>query len=249
MLVAIDSGNTRTRVALFEGAELLPTSFQETQESIADICRQWLCIKDCEGIIISDVSDAVAVQALPQDDRLFILHGEVSLPFDNRYQSKVTQGADRIALVAGAVAILPHTPVLIIDAGTCVTYDFVNTEGVYRGGAIAPGLKMRLRAMHEQTARLPNVPVPDSIDFPGSTTRECLQVGALHGLIYEAEGYFRSLYAHEPDLRCLVTGGDAPFLVERLKKGIFADRFTWHEQLIPVGLRFILTHLLNQRKH
>jgi type III pantothenate kinase len=234
---------------LFEVEHFHPYQYFESEETLAAICTRYLNEPHCRGILISSVSDPEHLIGLPQDSRVYILNGHMPLPFINQYQSLETLGADRIALVAAVVTLYPQTPVLVMDAGTCVTYDFVDGNTVYSGGAIAPGLNMRLQAMHQFTARLPMVAAEMPAPFPAATTASCLRAGAWHGLVYEAEGYVNSLLKDYCELKCLVTGGDAPLLVERLKCGIFADRFTLHENLVPIGLRTILLHLLKERTH
>ena len=124
------------------------------------------------------------------------------------YRTPATLGADRLAAVMGAQSLLPHRTVLVIDAGTCITFDLLLSDGHYLGGNISPGLEMRLRAMHEFTARLPLVSAEgDNPDY-GYDTITALRSGAKSGIRLEIMGYLAQVRAKHPDACAFLTGGN-----------------------------------------
>ena len=162
-----------------------------------------------------------------------------ALPFTLEYQSPDTLGKDRIAAVAGAQAQFPNQNTLVIDAGTCVTYDFLTAEGVYLGGAISPGVQLRLRAMNHYTNKLPllnwdGIKRPQSV---GNTTINSMLSGAVNGLVLEMRGFVERYEKQYKALKIVITGGDSNFFVKELKNGIFAD-----PNLVLKGLNEILIY-------
>ncbi len=235
--IVIDAGNTRIKMAMFDHDALLHEQIL-TYENCREPLRAWLGSEQINQLLISDVGGKLP-DYLPVHIPCPViwLNVETLLPFKNLYQSKATLGADRKALVAAAMHFYPKKPCLIIDAGTCVTYDILNASDEYLGGSISPGLQMRLKAMHSYTAKLPH---PDWVDIPsltGQNTEACLLSGAYYGLIAEIE-YLTAQYEQQfPGLHVLLTGGDAQMLAKRIKTSIFV-----HEHLLLFGLHKILTH-------
>jgi len=148
-----------------------------------------------------------------------------------------SMGADRIAAIVGAMLAKPHMPLLIIDAGTCVTYEFIDDEGNYLGGNIAPGLRLRMLSMHEHTALLPLVDVQGEVPLIGYDTDTAMRAGAVLGLKREIEGYIRDFQAIHPNLQVYMTGGDGFDFPEEIQAIIEVDH-----HLVPKGLYGILEH-------
>lgn len=151
---------------------------------------------------------------------------ETKLPFKLNYSTPETLGLDRKANVAAALTKFPDKNSLIVDAGTCVTYDLLTSDAVYHGGAISPGLSMRFNAMHTFTEKLPLLSQKiehDVKQFIGNSTSSSIQVGAINGLVYEIEGFINSYKQNYRDLTLILTGGDTHYLSSRLKSSIFAD--------------------------
>lgn len=166
------------------------------------------------------------------------LHRKLSFPFEIKYLSPETLGVDRLALAAGAFASFPNQDVLVIDAGSCVTYDFIDQKNNYIGGAIAPGLQMRLKAMHHYTAKLPLIHWEASeIDLIGRNTEECMLSGTVHGIRAEVGGIIDRYKMRYPNLMVIITGGDQMLFDKDLKSGIFADAY-----LLAKGMNFILNY-------
>jgi len=155
--------------------------------------------------------------------QLTIVSIEMLLPFNNLYKTPKTLGLDRIALIAAAVDQYQNKNVLVIDVGTCVTYDFVNSKNEYLGGAISPGLTIRYEALHNLTAKLPLLKPDDSDYFIGNSTESSIHSGVINGLVNEIDGTIQQYQSTYQDLTIILTGGDTNFLAKKLKSSIFAN--------------------------
>ncbi len=169
------------------------------------------------------------------------LSSETPLPILTTFPP--TMGSDRIAAIVGAMSLKPGTPLLIVDAGTCVTYEFIDDEGIYLGGNIAPGLRLRLLAMHEHTALLPLVEANGDLPAIGYDTDTAMRTGAILGLKYEIEGYIRNYKKEHPQLHVFLTGGDVFDFEEDIKKIISTDHY-----LVPRGLNSTLEYNTRTQK-
>jgi type III pantothenate kinase len=177
-----------------------------------------------ERAIVSDVGGKKSLKSDAFHDipRVIYLNGKTPLPFINKYKTPSTLGADRLALVAGALKYFPDKNVLIISMGTCITYDFITSRKEYLGGSISPGMEMRFEALNTFTARLPLVKPKQVKTLLGRSTDESILTGVILGIVHEMEGFistYRKLY---PTLKIILTGGDAPLFAGRLKSSIFA---------------------------
>ena len=157
------------------------------------------------------------------------------LPIENLYKTPETLGQDRIAACVGANFLMPDTNLLVIDAGTAITYDIVNAKNQYVGGNISPGLEMRKNALHNFTQKIPLIEITELVPAFGATTNEAILAGVVNGLIYEIEGYISLTSNVYPKLSVFLTGGDAFYFEKKLKSTIFAN-----ENLLLVGLNRIL---------
>jgi type III pantothenate kinase len=163
------------------------------------------------------------------------------VPFQNHYKSPETLGVDRIALVSAAVKNYKEHNVLIIDAGTCITYDFINRENKYLGGAISPGIRLRYQSLNNLTANLPLIKTKMPQNVIGNTTEESIHSGIINGIINEIEGTISRYDEKYKDLTVILTGGDANFLSKRLKSSIFAN-----SNFLLEGLNYILEFNTNK---
>ena len=128
-----------------------------------------------------------------------------------------------MVLASGASLSFPKSNCLIIDAGTCITYDFIDSENNYRGGAISPGIKLRYQALHNYTAKLPLLEKKEVDFFVGDTTENSIHSGIINGVTHEIEGFISQYFHKYEHLTIILTGGDADFLAKRLKSTIFAN--------------------------
>lgn len=225
MILAVDVGNTRIKAAVFEGDTLLESFvFLKTtlQKSIQNILNKY---KNTAHLVVASVSD-VEKQAFMSFEKLvkihIVSHNDV-FPFVSCYQTPKTLGIDRIVLAAGATLQYPNQNRLVIDAGTCVTYDFIDENDHYLGGAITPGLRLRYEALHNFTAKLPLLSLESPKHFIGNSTSESIHSGVVNGLVYEIEGYVEEFKSQYSKFIIILTGGDADFLAKRLKNTIFAN--------------------------
>lgn len=214
----LDIGNTRIKWGLFEKDMLL------IDGQIA--YGEWEVLRALNAEYADIQWFVSSVQALPKMDELGF-HYEVldvhqSLPVTIRYETPSTLGKDRIAGVCGAKFLFPEYACLVIDAGTCITYDVVDTEGNYPGGSISPGIQMRLKAMHTFTGKLPELEWESPEGFIGDSTKNSMLQGVKQGVLGECERQIALYTAKFPDLKVLITGGDASFFEKHLKKDIFA---------------------------
>jgi len=219
MIVAIDSGNTSSYVGVFRHGAIEKTyektSYLELIELVLELDPAHIIVGSV-NIPLSDFSRDLPVS------KLFLLDHHTPLPFRNLYETPATLGLDRMALSAGAWAEFPNRNILVIDAGSCITYDFVNEKGEYLGGGISPGLQLRLNSLHDYTANLPLVDLKENPPLIGSSTEDSILSGIVHGTLAEITGII-DLYKKEfKDIQVIFSGGNVKFFESKLKDRIFA---------------------------
>ncbi|KIX20996.1 pantothenate kinase [Flavobacterium sp. 316] len=225
MLLTIDIGNTRIKCAVFENNMILYQDVFLKEEALKKIEKIFNDFPKISNSISSSVGilDNDCFNLIKNNSDLMVVTPQTKLPFSNKYSTPLTLGIDRIVLMAGAAIQFPNKNCLIIDAGTCITYDFIDDENNYFGGAISPGINLRYNSLHNYTAKLPLLKKELPGFFIGNSTNESIHSGIINGVIHEIEG-FASQYFHKyTDLTIILTGGDADFLAKRLKSTIFAN--------------------------
>ena len=165
-----------------------------------------------------------------------ILSSKSRLPFRIEYDTPETLGTDRIAGVAGAFNLFPGHELLIIDAGTAITYDYLS-GGVYKGGNISPGLNTRFRALNSFTDRLPLVTLADNFTNPGKNTADSIMAGVITGVTYEINEYIRTFEKKKTDYKIILTGGDGGFLKDKINHQV-----TYMPDIVIDGLNIILEY-------
>lgn len=240
MNLVIDWGNSSLKTGWFEGDRLLETKRFESPQTLLAYMAGRSDYHPTEVLVSSTSRPADEMRAglagLSRDVR--VLTAQTPVPIGKDYDTPHTLGADRVAAAVGATVLYPGRYCLILDLGTCLTADWVDRDGIFRGGLISPGLRMRFRAMHEQTARLPLVETP--ADWPALTarnTRQAMQAGVMNGLACELNGIIDHYRQQQPDAVVLLCGGDAPAFESRLKPSIFAV-----PELVLIGLNRILRY-------
>jgi type III pantothenate kinase len=239
MNLLVDIGNTRTKVAITDGDTIVESKIF-SQLQICDI--EWV-LKTYPPVVNCILSSTAAddlplIEYLNNTFKLFInLTGNTALPFKNLYQTKETQGADRIAGIAGAQYLNPNANSLIIDAGTAITFDFINDKGEYLGGTISPGMQIRFKALNTFTGKLPLLQSVSDFNILGKNTNEAIVAGVQNGIIFEIDGYISNLNEQYHDLKVFLTGGDAEFFANKLKNTIFVN-----QNLLLIGLNRILEY-------
>ncbi len=236
--LAIDQGNSAAKVALFDGTRLVESRRIESlsPEDVTNLLANY----NVKNAIYSSVKDKdESIEALLRNkvERYISLSAGTSLPLEIKYDTPNSLGIDRIAAAIGAADLFPQKNLLVIDAGTAMTLDVVNKDGVFLGGNISIGLKMRFDALHNYTARLPLITDEGEIPILGHDTSTAIRAGVVRGMIAEIEGFISNLKLLYSDLTVIMTGGDTRFLVERIKMPIFGD-----ENLLVKGLNRILLY-------
>lgn len=234
----IDIGNSFTKIYIFEDENILTSSRFENSE--VNKINDFLLNHKVEHSLISAVKQIPS--NLKTQKNTIVLDSKTLLPFQKNYKTPETLGNDRIAIAAAAVLLYPNQNVLAIDAGTCITYDFVDKNKVYQGGAISPGLQMRFKALNTFTAKLPLVGNTEKtqIKLTGKSTKDSILSGVVKGVAFEIDGVIKEYINDYKDLTVLLTGGDTLYLKNQLKNEIFANL-----NLQAIGLNHILNYNLN----
>ena len=237
MNLIIDIGNTNTKIAVFEYDNIIEIDIINAENTIKAI-NKFLCkYKAINKAIISNVSETNNSTLINKIsiDNVYCLSDKLKLPFNNMYKSKETLGSDRKALVSAAIKHYPNNNVLIIDAGTCITTDFIDASGNYHGGSISPGINMRYGVLSEKTSNLPKLERKYPLRITGSSTEDSIHSGIINGIVYEIREYISEYQKQYNDINIILTGGDSDFLSKPLKISIFANR-----NFLLEGLNFIL---------
>jgi type III pantothenate kinase len=239
MNLVIDIGNTRTKFSVFNRGEVLITvPVEEFSPANIEMLKQEY--EDLNKVILSSVKDYPDKlrNSLQQNfDIVIELNADTPLPVQNCYRTPETLGKDRIAAVVGAYDLYPGTNVLVIDAGTAITYDLLTAEGKYLGGNISPGLEMRFKALNQFTGKLPRIEKADYNKLFGTTTEQAIRAGVQNGTVYEVDTTISTFKEFYKNLKVIITGGDAEFFDNKLKNSFFV-----HFNLISLGLNRILEH-------
>ncbi len=234
----IDQGNTIAKVAVFEKNIIIEKTIYEdlSSEILLSLGHKY----NIENVIISSVKkiEGSVIEKIQENFlNLIYLNQNTSLPFKIGYKTPNTLGVDRIAAIAGAEAEKEDSNIIVIDAGTAITYDFMDRHKVYRGGNIAPGMQMRFKSLNEFTDALPLVDKTGELPDFGNTTQTAIRCGVIKGLVYEIEGFIEEMQKKYDSVFVFLTGGDAFFLSENINYPIFVDK-----NLVLKGLNRILNY-------
>jgi type III pantothenate kinase len=232
MYLILDLGNTNKKMAVLPAGNLRPEEFSSIQDQIISTPKITLqLVKEfanshpaIEACIISSVIPFPASISVWLRKRFRYLEFDhnTALPIHNRYRSPATLGKDRLAAAVAGACIYPRKPVLVVSAGTAITYDIVTSGGEYLGGAISPGMQMRFRALHTFTKQIPLLTYTE-IDFlTGTDTDKSVLSGVINGMTAEMQGMIAFYRKEYPGIRIILSGGDLNYFVNRLKINIFA---------------------------
>jgi len=230
----IDIGNTKIKFALFEGQTFIASG----NGKVSDL-NSFIENKNVANAIISSVAKSKKVEKLLEKHNIDFLNlsYKTSIPITNKYKTPKTLGDDRLANVIGINKLYPNQNCLIIDCGTCIKFDFINSKAEYIGGGISPGLTMRFKALNHFTEGLPTIKSQE-IDFlEGDSTKNSILSGVVNGTIAEINGIIDQYSAVYDNLTIIITGGDANFLVTKIKSNIFVN-----SNLTLIGLNEILQY-------
>jgi type III pantothenate kinase len=238
--LVVDIGNTRSKIAVFQADVLLEQTVIANTDTnmLNNIITRHQPVYSILSSVGEDVDEIKKI--LKRDTQFLELTHNLPLPFTNRYLTPQTLGMDRIAGIAGAQFYFSEQNCLVIDMGTCVTYDFITAGSEYRGGAISPGLNMRLKAMAQFTKRLPDLVFEKPEGFIGGTTKDSMLSGVYYGLLGEINDTIERYEGQFGTIQVLVCGGDGPIFDKHTKKSIFAA-----PDLVLYGLNKLLRYNAN----
>ena len=231
-----DIGNNSAKFFLFNGEQMLLHT--RRNDASYDVVSEWNSQFGIDKIIVSTVIDLTEQQKADFQAvgcPVIWFNNDVPTPLKIEYTTPHTLGSDRIAAAVGAWNEQPGNNMLVIDAGSAITIDFVTRQGRYKGGNIAPGIKMRLKALHEYTGRLPLVEKEGDTPAFGYNTETAIRSGVISGICHEIDGYINEIKDKYGDVLVFLTGGDEKTLKNRIKSRIFADKY-----LVAKGLNRIL---------
>ena len=235
MNLVLDVGNSLLKIALFEKSELIQKlKFSENyKKNTEDIISKY---KVTHSIIsnVGRIDDSI-INILKESTNLLLVSNQLKIPFKNLYKSKNTLGQDRLALVSAAAFNFPNENVLIVDVGSCITYDFKNNNNEYLGGGISPGISMRFKSLNTFTSNLPLIDFDSIYQLIGNNTKNSITSGVVNGTISEINGIIQQYREEFKNIRIILTGGDSNFLLKKIKNTIFADR-----NFLLIGLNKLL---------
>lgn len=227
MNLVVDIGNTLTKVAVFSSEEIC---FNNNYDSLTlDDVQEVLNKFNIANSIISEVKnfDVEIENLLAKNTNLTKLSHTTPLPFNNLYHTPKTLGKDRVANIAAASSYYHNSNVLVIDSGTCITYDFIDEANNYHGGAISPGLEMRLKSLNHFTGKLPLIEISknEAPDLMGISTESSIKSGVFNGVHQEIQGIINQYLKQYKNLKIVLTGGNIERFDLEPKNRIFADKF------------------------
>lgn len=239
MNLIVDIGNTRAKMAFFHENDFVEKAILDNLT--LDALSTYMNGHTIEGVIMSVTGyDTEGVAKMLSEKYFFIqLNHQTPIPIQNLYGTPETLGKDRLAAVIAAQFLRPNENCLVIDSGTCITYNFLSKTGQFLGGNIAPGLNMRLKAMHHFTAKLPLIERNTEgvlTDLIGKSTEQAMLNGAQIGLLAEVEGFAQRFQKQFGDIQVIVTGGDGAFL----NKNLAIEKIYFEPNLVLIGLNRIL---------
>lgn len=238
MYLIIDVGNTQVKMAVFKQENIIKLRVFKKAKIVIEVKKIISRYVVEKGIIssVGNLSENI-LQEIHQELDLLELNHKTKIPFNNLYVTPKTLGVDRIALASAGIKKYPQKNVLIIDAGTCITFDFIDKKGNYLGGAISPGIQLRYKSLNDYTAKLPLLKVQQFSNFIGNDTESSIHSGVINGVVNEIRGVINQYKSKYKDLTVVLTGGDSNFLANQLKNGIFAS-----PNFVLEGLFIILTY-------
>ena len=228
--ITIDEGNTSVKLAVFEGDHLV------LKENYVNLNRIEALNEKCDRLIISSVKSNTIFDSFLNNEFTITLNSSTPIPISINYDKK-NIGSDRLALAVGATETFPNADILVIDAGTCITFDFINSKKEYLGGSISPGINMRYNALHKYTSKLPLLKIVKDAKLIGENTENSIHSGIINGVRCEIDGIIDEYTKNFTNLKVIITGGDIKFFDKALKNSIFAK-----PNLLMEGLNRILDY-------
>jgi type III pantothenate kinase len=237
MNLIVDIGNTSTKLAIYKDRKMISVS-RINELSCEELEKKLSGLKIKRAIVSSVKKLPPFITDLFFSNIQFVhfLSYKSKLPFKIEYDTPETLGTDRIASVAGAFNLYPQSEILIIDAGTAITFDFLSA-GIFKGGNISPGISMRFKALNKFTGKLPLVSQTDNYTFPGRNTSDAITAGVITGVTYEINEYIRTFEKKHSDFKIVLTGGDSVYLKNKIDY-----QLTYMPDIVTDGLNYILEY-------
>ncbi len=224
MYLIVDIGNTLAKMALMSGGEVVAQCSHERFER--PHAEQFVAGHDVVAAIVSSTRGdgaGVAAELRRFIGRVVLFDAATPVPIRSVYRTPETLGRDRLAAAVDVAHRFRGRDVLVVDFGTAITVDWVDRDGVYRGGCISAGLQTRFRALHDYTARLPLCTPVEEYGLQGLSTEEAIRYGVMNSVEFEIEGYIARMREKIDEISVIFTGGDAKYFAKRIKNTIFAD--------------------------
>ena len=234
MNLIIDCGNTNLKYSIFKNQALVTTSLFKWEDDWSNkIIKNF---PDLKNVLLSDVTGKYNTEVLKKkfyNSKIYNVK-TLDFPFETNYKRE-NLGADRIGLIIAAINKFPKEDCLVIDPGSCLTFDLISSKSVHKGGLISPGLLMRFKSLSQHTSKLPYINFENKITEIGIDTENSIQSGTLEGFIFEINGQIEKFKRKTPNLKVILTGGDSKYLYKRIKNSIFAE-----QEFLASGLNNLL---------
>ena len=236
MNLVVDIGNNFFKLGIFENSNLVFSFFDKNDKIDVEIEKIILNYRKITSALISNVSSVKINDILNKlNIKIYELDSTFIFPFKLNYKTPESLGNDRLALAAAATILFPNSNNLVIDAGTCITIDFIDNNNHFMGGSISPGVKMRYDSLNHYTANLPLLKNENNFNYPGDSTNASIHAGIIGGVSNEINGFIKQINSRNDKVNVILTGGDAKILSKTLKITIFAN-----QNFILEGLNCIL---------
>jgi type III pantothenate kinase len=241
--LVIDIGNTNSKVAVFKEKMLVffKSLEENPDEELKEIIKKYNVANTTFSSVKQGLSHGVTA-ILEASTNYTVFSTQVNTGVKNYYQSLSTLGQDRWAKIIAVHQQFPRQNCLVIDAGTCITYDLLDSDEAYYGGSISLGIGMRFKALNHYTSKLPLIHWSNDTKIipPGTDTETAILNGVLQGVVNEVTGFIAGIAKNNIDLKIVITGGDATFLLEQLKNSIFAPQIIHDPYLVLKGLNEVI---------
>ena len=236
MNLVVDIGNNFFKLGIFENSNLVFSFFDKNDKIDVEIEKIIRSYSKITSALISNVSSIKINDILNKlNIKIYELDSTFIFPFKLNYKTPESLGNDRLALAAAATILYPNSNNLVIDAGTCITIDFIDNNNHFMGGSISPGVKMRYDSLNHYTANLPLLKNENNFNYPGDSTNASIHAGIIGGVSNEINGFIKQINSRNDKVNVILTGGDAKILSKTLKITIFAN-----QNFILEGLNSIL---------
>ena len=236
MNLALDIGNNYFKIGIYKNSDLIYFFSDNNIKIDSVINKVFIEYNDLSCAIISNVSSINVINLFNNYKiRVLQLDSSFNFPFKIHYKTPGTLGNDRLALAASASLLYPKSNKIIIDVGTCITIDFLDSDNNFFGGSISPGIDMRYKSLNNYTTNLPLLQISNRFVFPGDSTENSIHSGVIGGVCNEINGFIENISSKHDEVKVILTGGNAKFLSKTLKITIFAN-----QNFILEGLNSIL---------